>query len=188
MLGSGWLTLRQVRAALQNGRLEEAQQLLNQPSVRGHKKSWDLLAQLTSDTSLLAGVIPAAGAVAGNFGSFFRTSMQLANPTASIAQGRIVFHPFGVAGANDPFRTFSLQPFTTATHPDIVTEMGLSGLVDELLRGEFGDRLPAVRLHPAPPECRLRAAGDRRTSGAGDGGGQLGGRDGGGRRGGASRR
>src|SRR5437868_1433878 len=47
MLGLGWLTLRQVRAALQNGRLEEAQQLLNQPAVRGHKKSWDLLAQLT---------------------------------------------------------------------------------------------------------------------------------------------
>src|SRR4029079_12842047 len=47
MLGTGWLTLRQIRAALQNGRLEEAQQLLNQPAVRGHKKSWDLLTQLT---------------------------------------------------------------------------------------------------------------------------------------------
>ncbi len=47
MLGSGWLTLRQVRAALQNGRLEEAQQLLGQPSARGHRKSWALLEQLT---------------------------------------------------------------------------------------------------------------------------------------------
>src|SRR5437868_15426473 len=47
MLGSGWLTLRQVRAALQNGRLEEAQQLLDQPSARGHRKSWALLADLT---------------------------------------------------------------------------------------------------------------------------------------------
>lgn len=47
MLGSGWLTLRQVRAALQNGRLEEAQQLLASPAVRGHRKSWDLLRQLT---------------------------------------------------------------------------------------------------------------------------------------------
>jgi hypothetical protein len=47
MLGSGWLTLRQVRAALQNGRLEEAQQLLGQPSARGHRKSWALLADLT---------------------------------------------------------------------------------------------------------------------------------------------
>src|SRR5947209_550451 len=47
MLGSGWLTLRQVRAALQNGRLEEAQQLLGQSSVRGHRKSWALLGELT---------------------------------------------------------------------------------------------------------------------------------------------
>jgi len=47
MLGMGWLTLRQVRAALQNGRLEEAQQLLSQPSVRGHRKSWELFAGLT---------------------------------------------------------------------------------------------------------------------------------------------
>lgn len=47
MLGSGWLTLRQVRAALQNGRLEEAQQLLGQPNIRGHRKSWAMLADLT---------------------------------------------------------------------------------------------------------------------------------------------
>jgi FHA domain len=47
MLGVGWLTLRQVRAALQNGLLEEAQQLLGQPAVRGHRKSWALLQQLT---------------------------------------------------------------------------------------------------------------------------------------------
>jgi hypothetical protein len=47
MLGAGWLTLRQIRAALQNGLLEEAQQLLGQPAVRGHRKSWELLRQLT---------------------------------------------------------------------------------------------------------------------------------------------
>ncbi|MFO0810625.1 MAG: hypothetical protein U0746_18515 [Gemmataceae bacterium] len=48
MLGAGWLTLRQVKAALQNGRLEEAQQLLAQPAVRGHRKSWELLARVTA--------------------------------------------------------------------------------------------------------------------------------------------
>jgi hypothetical protein len=47
MLGMGWLTLRQARAALQNGRLEEAQQLLSLPAVRGHRQSWGLLQQLT---------------------------------------------------------------------------------------------------------------------------------------------
>jgi tetratricopeptide (TPR) repeat protein len=48
MLGGGWLTLRQARAALQNGRLEDAQQLLAQPAVRGHRKSWDLHKQLVA--------------------------------------------------------------------------------------------------------------------------------------------
>src|SRR5438132_508399 len=47
MLGSGWLTLRQARAALENERLEEAEQLLGQPAVRGHRKSWALLQNLT---------------------------------------------------------------------------------------------------------------------------------------------
>jgi hypothetical protein len=47
MLGMGWLTLRQARAALQNGLLEEAHQLLGQPSVRGHRKSWELFNRLT---------------------------------------------------------------------------------------------------------------------------------------------
>jgi hypothetical protein len=39
--------MRQVRAAIQNGRLEEAQQLLGQPAARGHRKSWALLAEIT---------------------------------------------------------------------------------------------------------------------------------------------
>src|SRR5437763_1024178 len=48
MLGLGWLTLRQARAALKYGRLEDAQRLLEQPSVQGHKKLWELLRQLTA--------------------------------------------------------------------------------------------------------------------------------------------
>jgi hypothetical protein len=37
-----WLTLRQAREALRNGRLEEANRLLSQPSVRGHKRAFAL--------------------------------------------------------------------------------------------------------------------------------------------------
>jgi hypothetical protein len=47
MLGLGWLALRQAQEALKTGRLEEAQRLLGQPSVQGHKRSWELLQQLT---------------------------------------------------------------------------------------------------------------------------------------------
>jgi tetratricopeptide (TPR) repeat protein len=47
MLGTAWLTLRQARAALANGHLDEAERLLAAPAVRGHKQSWGLLDDLT---------------------------------------------------------------------------------------------------------------------------------------------
>src|SRR6185369_309041 len=46
MLGMAWLNLRQARAALANGHLEEAQRLLAEPAVQGHQKSWKLLEEL----------------------------------------------------------------------------------------------------------------------------------------------
>jgi tetratricopeptide (TPR) repeat protein len=46
MFGLGWLAIRQAQEALKNGRLEEAQRLLGQPAVQGHKRSWELLQQL----------------------------------------------------------------------------------------------------------------------------------------------
>src|SRR6516164_6576429 len=46
MLGCSWLAIRQVQEALKRGRLEEAQQLLGQPAAQGHKRSFELLAQL----------------------------------------------------------------------------------------------------------------------------------------------
>lgn len=46
MLGTAWLALRQANEALRNGRLEEAQRLLGQSAVQGHKKSWEALQQL----------------------------------------------------------------------------------------------------------------------------------------------
>lgn len=42
MLGLGWLALRQAQEALRTGRLEEAQRLLGQPSLQGHKRCWEL--------------------------------------------------------------------------------------------------------------------------------------------------
>lgn len=87
------------------------------------------IVQLTSTDTLLAGVIPAVGATQGNFGAFFRTSVQFANPTNSPSSIRVVFHPaFATAQSNDPSRTFLIAPFTTQTHPDLITEMGITGL------------------------------------------------------------
>jgi tetratricopeptide (TPR) repeat protein len=47
MLGLGWLSLRQAQEALRTGRLEEAERLLGQPSVQGHKRAGELQQQLT---------------------------------------------------------------------------------------------------------------------------------------------
>jgi hypothetical protein len=46
MFGFAWLTLRQAGDALQTGRLEEAQRLLGQASVRGHRKAGPLMGRL----------------------------------------------------------------------------------------------------------------------------------------------
>jgi tetratricopeptide (TPR) repeat protein len=46
MLGFAWLTLRQAREALKNGRLEEAHRLLYHHAVQGHQRSWELTRQL----------------------------------------------------------------------------------------------------------------------------------------------
>lgn len=46
MFGFAWLTLRQAQEAIKHGRLEEAHRLLEQPSVRGHRKTGELLVQL----------------------------------------------------------------------------------------------------------------------------------------------
>lgn len=48
MLDYGWLTLKQAQEALKNGRLNEAASLLQQPEAKGHKRSWELLAQLAT--------------------------------------------------------------------------------------------------------------------------------------------
>jgi hypothetical protein len=46
MLGFAWLTLRQARDALKHGRLEEAQRLLGQSAVQGHRRAGQLQGQL----------------------------------------------------------------------------------------------------------------------------------------------
>jgi tetratricopeptide (TPR) repeat protein len=46
MFGFAWLTLRQAQEALKNGRLEEAQQLLEQPATRSHRRAGELLVRL----------------------------------------------------------------------------------------------------------------------------------------------
>lgn len=48
MFGFAWLTLRQAAEALRVGRLEEAYRLLDQPAVRSHRRTNDLLTRIAA--------------------------------------------------------------------------------------------------------------------------------------------
>jgi len=75
------------------------------------------------------GVIPAAGSVAGAFGSFFRTEMTIANPSPFGMGVRLIYHPAGrSAEPGDPARNFLLVGNETRTFTDIVETMGQTGL------------------------------------------------------------
>ncbi|MGK2855818.1 MAG: ScyD/ScyE family protein [Thermoanaerobaculia bacterium] len=74
-------------------------------------------------------ILPAVASTSGGFGSRFRTSLQISNPYSFAISGSVVFHPAGVqAQANDPFVTYSLDPFETTVWSDLVAATGASGL------------------------------------------------------------
>ncbi len=80
-------------------------------------------------TESIARVIPAAGSTPGNFGSFFRTGVQLSNPWTETVTGRFVYHPAGVPGSSaDPSLTFTVAPGSTVSYDDLVQTMGQGGL------------------------------------------------------------
>ncbi|HEX3581875.1 MAG TPA: hypothetical protein VH087_08950, partial [Thermoanaerobaculia bacterium] len=74
-------------------------------------------------------VIPVAGSLPGNFGSFFRTAVQMFNPLSSTMHVRVVFHTQGQNGADtDPSMQVSLAPGETRYYSDILPSLGQSGL------------------------------------------------------------
>ncbi|MEK6374238.1 MAG: hypothetical protein AABO58_16245 [Acidobacteriota bacterium] len=77
---------------------------------------------------LLVRVLPAAGAVQG-VTAFFRTAVQLYNPTPTVITGKLIFHKAGQpAAAGDPSLAFTLNPDQVVSYPDLVASMGTSGL------------------------------------------------------------
>lgn len=86
--------------------------------------------QLAAATGMtLSGTLFVIGSTPGNFGSFFKTAVQLHNPGLSAISGRLVYHRAGVAGSGaDPFLDYSLSPGQTLDYADLLPAMGLSGL------------------------------------------------------------
>jgi hypothetical protein len=94
-----------------------------------HLQAGTVNVRASADANVLDGVIAAAGAVPGAFGSFFRTSVQLTNTDSERVQGKIVFHPAGAqASASDPSIPYSIDGSVTLSFPDIVAAMGVTGL------------------------------------------------------------
>jgi hypothetical protein len=80
-------------------------------------------------TESIARVIPAAGSTPGDFGSFFRTGVQLTNPFSDVVSGRFIYHPAGVAGSSgDPSLSFTIDAHATISYDDLVQTMGQTGL------------------------------------------------------------
>jgi hypothetical protein len=77
---------------------------------------------------LLVRVFPAAGAVQGS-SAFFRTSLQLLNPTTTTITGNLVFHKqLQSASPGDPSLAFTLAVGQVISYLDVITSMGTSGL------------------------------------------------------------
>ncbi len=84
---------------------------------------------ITETPAPLTSVLAVVGSTPGNFGSFFKTSVQLYNPHDATLSGKFVFHAAGANGsATDPSLAYSLSAGKTLSYDDLLPAMSLSGL------------------------------------------------------------
>jgi PKD repeat protein len=76
---------------------------------------------------ILIGYIPVVGSTPGNFGSFFKTSVQLFNPGSASTSGRLIFRPAGLSTSTASL-TWSLVPGQMQTYDDVLAAMLKTGL------------------------------------------------------------
>jgi streptogramin lyase len=80
-------------------------------------------------TGGLFAALPVVISAPGALGSFFKTSVQIHNPTDSVLSGRFIAHPGGVSGSSaDPGGNFSFFPRQTFSQDDTLASNGLSGV------------------------------------------------------------
>jgi hypothetical protein len=111
-------------------------------------------------TESVSRVIPVVGSTPGAFGSFFRTGVQLYNPSESPLVGSFVYHPAGILGSPaDPSLDFTIPPESVLSYADLVETMGQSGL------GSLDLALPADGAVPVAVTRVFNDAGEAGTSG-----------------------
>jgi len=91
-------------------------------------------------------VIAVVGSLPGNFGSYFRTSVQLYNPQTTAISGKIIFHTVGVSGSlTDPSLAYVLAPGKTLTYADLLPAMGIaSGIGTADLVADLNSAFPSA--------------------------------------------
>jgi len=103
-------------------------------------------------------VVLVAGSVSGEFGTSFRTRLQLSNRGDSPASGWLVFHPDGRPGSDsDPRVRFELAARATVAFADLSTAFGQDGIGSVDILVEKGS-VPAVT-------ARIFDSGNPRRSG-----------------------
>jgi hypothetical protein len=76
----------------------------------------------------VAATIVTVASTHGLYGSYYRTAVQLSNPSGSLAFGRLVYHPKERSGsAGDSFARYTLQPRQTLEFPNVLGLIGTSG-------------------------------------------------------------
>ena len=74
-------------------------------------------------------ILPTVASAPGRLGSFFRTLLQVHNPSGSTCAGRFLFHVQGQSGSDlDPVLPFALAPGETRTYGDLFAAFGVSGV------------------------------------------------------------
>jgi hypothetical protein len=108
--------------------------------------SVSVLVEASDQPVQLTRILPVVGSTHGNFGSFFKTSVQLFNPAEATISGNIVYHP---GDGPDATLAYSLAPGKSVTWDDLLPAMGRSGLGTADIVGDLGSPLPAssVRVY-----------------------------------------
>lgn len=84
--------------------------------------------QASNVASVRAATLPVVGSGPGSNGSFFRTSLTLANPGTTAIHGKLLLHPAGKSGSDaDPSLAFDLQPKATLNYDDVLAAMNQAG-------------------------------------------------------------
>jgi len=91
-------------------------------------------------------ILPVVGSVPGNFGAYFKTSVQLYNPKSSAVSGKIVFHTQAVSGtSNDPSLAYSIPAGKSLSYADLLPAMGIaSGLGSADVVADAGSPFPVL--------------------------------------------